>query len=247
MPKISIVIPVYNAEKFLVETLNSVKNQTFNDFECVIVNDGSTDKSLEIINSYVEQDKRFRVFTTPNSGCANIPVQFGIKHSLSDLIMIIGHDDKIEKSCLQLQFEKLVSTNSDIVVLTFIGCATEFNGELYRLPLDSFDKQQILSGKQACSLTIGCWLISCNGMLFKKDLYKDIPIEQYMNSDELSSRYLLYNAERVSFSEARYIYRNHNSSISRKFSPRLFERLLVDLQLEDFVIQNFGKESIEIV
>lgn len=245
MPKISIVIPVFNAEKFLVETLDSVKKQTFTDFECVIVNDGSTDNSLEIINSYVQSDQRFKAFTIPNSGCANIPIQFGITYTDSDLIMIIGHDDVLENTCLRLQYQKLIETNSDIVILTLVGCLNELEGELYKLPLDSFDKQQVLSGHQACSLTIGRWQISCNGMLFKKELYKDIPTGQYMNSDELSSRYLLFNAERVSFSKARYIYRNHNSSISRKFSPRLFERLLVDLQLEDFVIKNFGKESIE--
>ena len=84
MPKISIVIPVYNAEKFLVETLNSVKNQTFTDFECVIVNDGSTDKSLEIIENYIKNDSRFRVFTVPNNGCANIPRNIAIKKSFGE-------------------------------------------------------------------------------------------------------------------------------------------------------------------
>lgn len=244
MPKISIVIPVFNAEKFLVETLDSVRDQTFTDFECVIVNDESTDKSLDIINSYVQSDQRFKAFTIPNSGCANIPIQFGIRHTDSDLIMIIGHDDVLENTCLRLQYQKLIETNSDIVILTLIGCISGLEGELYRLPLDSFDKQQVLSGYQACSLTIGRWQISCNGMLFKKELYNNIPVGNYMNSDELSSRYILYNAQRVSFSEARYIYRNHNNSISRNFSPRLFERLLVDKQLEDFVCENYSVDTI---
>lgn len=243
-PKVSIVIPVYNAEKFLVETLNSVKNQTFTDFECVIVNDGSTDNSLEIINSFVKQDKRFRVFSVLNSGCANIPRNIAIRNSVGDFIFNLDADDVIEETCLKLQYQKLIETNSDIVILTLIGCISGLEGELYRLPLDSFDKQQVLSGYQACSLTIGRWQISCNGMLFKKELYNNIPVGNYMNSDELSSRYILYNAQRVSFSEARYIYRNHNNSISRNFSPRLFERLLVDKQLEDFVCENYSVDTI---
>lgn len=245
MPKISIVIPVYNAEKFLVETLDSVKNQTFTDFECVIVNDGSTDKSLEIIESYIKNDSRFRIFTIPNSGCANKPIQFGVKNSIADLVMIIGHDDKIDEICLQKQYDRLIFTNSDVVILTLIGCLNELNGELYRLPLISFDKEQIVSGKKACSLTIGSWQISCNGMLFKKELYNDIPIDNYMNSDELVSRYILFRAKSVSFSDAKYIYRNHNNSISRNFSPRLFERILVDEQLEQFVSKNYGVDSYE--
>lgn len=244
-PKVSIVMPVYNAEKFLIETLDSVKNQTFTDFECVIVNDGSTDNSLEIINSYVENDKRFKVFTVPNSGCANIPRDISIKNSTGEFVFNLDADDKIDFDCLEKMVKKQLNTNSDIVLLRVIGCNEELNGEMWRLPLDNFDVKRELSGKEACSLTIGGWQISCSGMLFKKKLYNNIPIGKYMNSDELTSRYILYNAQIVTFSDANYYYRNNNNSISKKFGPRLFERLAVDNQLEQFVYNNFGVNSSE--
>lgn len=146
MPKISIVIPVYNADKFLVETLDSVINQTFTDFECVIVNDGSTDRSLEIINSYVELDDRFKVFTISNSGCANIPRIIAINNSVGEFIFNLDADDFIELNCLEKMYKRQTQTNADIVLLSLIGYVNNVQGELYRLPMLSFDKNQFLSG-----------------------------------------------------------------------------------------------------
>lgn len=243
MAKISIVIPVYNAEKFVKETLDSVINQTFTDFECVIVNDGSKDKSLDIINDFVFTDSRFKCHTINNSGCADIPIKHGVKNSVGDFIMVIGHDDYLDSRCLERMYIKQLETNADIVILTLVGCLNELEGELYKLPVLNLDVNKIYSGIEACGMTIGGWKFTCNGMLVKKYLYEGIPVGVYMNSDELSSRYLLYKAETVAFSDATYYYRNHLNSISRAVSARLFEKLIVDSQLEEFVNNRYSEES----
>ena len=243
MAKISIVIPVYNAEKFVKETLDSVTNQTFTDFECVIVNDGSKDNSLDIINDFVLTDCRFKCFTIDNSGCADIPIKHGVKNSVGDFIMVIGHDDSLDSSCLERMYIKQLETNADIVILTLVGCLNELEGELYRLPILNLDVNKTYSGIEACGMTIGGWKFTCNGMLVKKSLYDGIPVGAYMNSDELSSRYLLYKAETVSFSNATYYYRNHLNSISRAVSVRIFEKLIVDSQLNDFVDLRYSENS----
>lgn len=67
-PKISLIIPVYNTEKFLTEALKSVENQTFKDFEAIIINDGSTDNSGKIIDSFAARNKSFRVINQDNKG-----------------------------------------------------------------------------------------------------------------------------------------------------------------------------------
>ena len=243
MPKISIVIPVYNAEMFLSETLNSILNQTFTDFECIIVNDGSKDKSLDIINDFIFTDSRFKCFTINNSGCADIPIKHGVKNSVGDFIMVIGHDDYLDSSCLEKMYTKQLETNADVVILTLVGCLNELEGELYRLPVLNLDVNKTYSGIEACGMTIGGWKFSCNGMLVNKSLYDGIPIGVYMNSDELSSRYLLYKAKIVSFSDATYRYRNHLNSISRAVSARLFEKLIVDSQLNDFIDLRYSENS----
>ena len=75
---ISIVIPVYNVEKYLEKCLQSVQNQTYNNFEVILVNDGSTDSSLSICEKFVNQDKRFSVFSKENGGMSSAR-NFGIK------------------------------------------------------------------------------------------------------------------------------------------------------------------------
>jgi glycosyltransferase involved in cell wall biosynthesis len=243
MPLISIVIPVYNGEKFLRETLTSIKNQTFSDFECVIVNDGSTDSSQIIINEFLIDDIRFKCFVISNSGCADIPIKHGVKNSSSNLTMVIGHDDYLDSKCLEKMYQRQLETNADIVLLRLIGCLVELEGELYRLPYPGFEEDKLYTGNEACALTIGGWKIGCNGMLVKKSLYEGVPIGSYMNSDELSSRYLLYKANNVVFSDATYYYRNHLNSISRAISSRLFEKLIVDSQLDEFINAHYSEES----
>ena len=77
-PCVSIVMPIYNAEKFLNKSLESVLNQTLNNIEIICVNDGSTDNSLNIINYYAKNDKRIVIFNKKNSGYGNT-MNIGIK------------------------------------------------------------------------------------------------------------------------------------------------------------------------
>ncbi len=248
MPKISIVIPVYNAEKFLVETLDSVKNQTFADFECVIVNDGSTDKSLDIINSYIETDNRFRVFTIPNSGCANIPRNIAIKKSVGEYIFNLDADDLIESDCLDIMYKRQIETKADIVLLTLIGCIFNIDGELYRLPLQTFDKKKVLSGQEALLMTIGGWSLTCAGMLTRRNIFNLFQEEgKLMNSDEFFYRKTLYYSNCVTFSDAKYYYRNNQNSISKRVSAKLFERMIVDKELEFFIFEKFNVNSKEAI
>lgn len=243
MPKISIVIPVYNAEKFLVETLDCVKNQTFTDFECVIVNDGSTDKSLEIINSYVNVDKRFKVITVPNNGCANIPRNIAIRNSIGEFVFNLDADDLIEFDTLEKIIIRQNETNAFIVLIRMIGCVNEVEGELWRLPLDSFNMNCELTGNEACDLTIGSWQLPCNGMFAKRCLFENVPEGTYFISDEIASRHLLFKANKVAFAETKYLYRNNNNSITRAVSPKIFDRLMTDELLDLFISERFALTS----
>jgi len=243
MPKISIVIPVYNAQKFLVETLDSVKNQTFTDFECVIVNDGSTDKSLEIIESYIKNDSRFRVFTVPNNGCANIPRNIAIRKSVGDFIFNLDADDLIESDTLEKIITRQNETNADIILIRMIGCVNDLEGELWRLPLSNFDMKSELSGVEACDLTIGSWQIPCNGMFARLSLFEGVPEGPYFISDEIASRHLLFKANKVAFGETKYLYRNNNDSITRAISPKIFDRLMTDELLDIFISGHFDINS----
>ena len=89
--KYSIVVPVYNTEKYIRKCLDSIKNQTYTNYEVIIINDGSTDNSLEIINEYTK-NKKFKVYTTKNKGLSEARNN-GVKHCTGDYILFIDSDD----------------------------------------------------------------------------------------------------------------------------------------------------------
>lgn len=102
--KVSIVIPCYNQGNFIEETIDSVINQTYNNWECVIVDDGSTDESLKILESKVGGDSRFKVISIKNSGVA-FARNIAIKESKGTFILPLDGDDKINKKYLELAVE----------------------------------------------------------------------------------------------------------------------------------------------
>lgn len=247
MCRVSVVIPVYNSERFLNETLDSLLNQTMPDWDCILVNDCSTDCSQNIIDEYVARDNRFLSFVLPeNSGCADVPLGYGMEQATSPFCCLMGHDDVLEPIYFEKLLAKQAETNADIVTATMIYCAKELEGEIYRLPESSFDMSQVLTGREAFAKTIGGWQLPLNGMLYRKELNEGVTRGKHMNSDEFSSRQILFKASRVAFSDARYIYRQFQESISRKAAPRLWQRAFVDLQVVDFVKQHYQyDESIQ--
>jgi glycosyltransferase involved in cell wall biosynthesis len=104
MPLISVVMSVYNGEHWLAESINSVLNQTFQDFEFIIVNDGSTDRSLQVIEEFALIDRRVRIIDKKNTGLAD-SLNHGIGHARSEWIARIDADDICEPQRLALQFE----------------------------------------------------------------------------------------------------------------------------------------------
>ena len=90
--RFSIVIPLFNKEQYIAETLDSVIHQTFDDYEVIIVNDSSTDRSLSIVKSFEIKDSRFNVYTIPNGGVSNAR-NFGIKHSHGEFVCFLDADD----------------------------------------------------------------------------------------------------------------------------------------------------------
>ena len=95
MPKISLVIPVYNTEKYLEQCLDSVLAQTFTDFEVICVDDGSTDKSIKILSEYQKKDSRIKVVFEAHKGVGNAR-NVGLKMATGDFIQFLDSDDFFE-------------------------------------------------------------------------------------------------------------------------------------------------------
>jgi glycosyltransferase involved in cell wall biosynthesis len=99
-PKISVIIPIYNTEKYLRQCLDSVVNQTLKDIEIICINDGSTDNSLQILNEYVTKDTRMKIINSKNGGSCGSR-NAGLNIVKSDYIMFVDSDDWIQLNTLE--------------------------------------------------------------------------------------------------------------------------------------------------
>lgn len=115
MPKISIIIPIYNVEAFLPACLDSVKAQSLQDFEALCIIDGSTDGSLAIAEAYAEADPRFIVLEKPNGGLSSAR-NHGIEHARGDIVMFLDADDSLETDCCQALAELFDETSAEAAV-----------------------------------------------------------------------------------------------------------------------------------
>ncbi|MPQ42294.1 glycosyltransferase [Clostridium tarantellae] len=116
--KVSVIVPVYNVEKFLRRCMDSLISQAFKDIEIIAINDGSTDKSLEILREYEEIDSRVKVIDKENSGvskCRNI----GIDVSKGEYIMFVDSDDWIDTDMIENMYYKALEEKADLIMCTY--------------------------------------------------------------------------------------------------------------------------------
>lgn len=247
-PLVSIVMPAYNAGEYISQAIESVIQQSFTRWELIIVDDCSTDQTYAIATEYSNKDQRIKAYRlNQNSGCAYIPRKKAIQMAITNWIVNLDADDFIDSNDLEILYNRAIDSGADIVLHRLVR--VDINGNIERsvepCPKWSFDLQKILTGKEACMLTIKEWAINGNG-LFKKNLFEAIWKEQNLNSfigmntDELLTRQLFLEANRVALCNAQYFYRVNPQSISSSFSPKLFHILQTNQQLKKLLILKIG-------
>ncbi|MFF3023905.1 glycosyltransferase family 2 protein [Gottfriedia sp. NPDC057948] len=115
LPKVSIIVPIYNVEKYLTRCLDSLINQTYTNIEIILINDGSLDKSDEIAMNYVNLDKRIKLFNQSNQGQAKAR-NVGISKSTGDYIMFVDSDDWLDTSCISCCVDEILKKDADLVI-----------------------------------------------------------------------------------------------------------------------------------
>jgi|TARA_A100001518_G_C1213580_1_gene56229 glycosyltransferase involved in cell wall biosynthesis len=154
-PKISVIIPCFNHAKYIVESMNSVMNQTFNDFECIIVNDGSTDNSEEVILNWISKDKRFKYLYQDNYGLSKAR-NTGISFSSAKYILPLDSDDKISSHYLEACINVL--EKQDEVKIVY-GEAYFFGKKTKKWNLKKYNFEELLYKN----------MIYCTGLFRKED------------------------------------------------------------------------------
>ena len=215
-PKISIVIPIYNSEKYINKCLDSICNQSLSQIEIICVNDGSTDLSRDIINKKSEKDQRIVIINQKNKGvCA--ARKLGILNSSAQHIYFIDSDDYIEIDCLKNIYKIAIIEDADIVI----------SGESYNFDDINCVKKKLLecnyrnslSDLEKCKLFVINTGV-CNKLYKKELLIKALPY--YENTgcdgeDAQLSLYTLFFAKKVTyFNDDKYYYRITYNSLTRK-------------------------------
>lgn len=246
MTLVSIVMPAYNAGKFISEALDSLINQTYKEWECVIVDDGSTDDTLQIITEYSLKDNRIRFKSIPNSGAAKYPRDLAIAESHGDWVVFLDADDILANDALEKLVSRQKLTDADIVLLRMELTDINLHPLNLRIPNDDFNLSITLQGKEAFLYTINGWRIGFGGALISRTLlFKREDVGNLMCADEYDTRFMLLNAQKVAFADALYFYRKTKVSITESFSPKLFDTIKVNILLCKLIESTFGIESKE--
>lgn len=118
IPRLSVIIPIYNAQNYLEISLKTILNQTFTDFELICINDGSTDKSLNILKNIAKKDNRIKIINQKNFGAA-VARNNGLKIAKGEAVIILDADDIFNKNFFKIMYNELKKSQTDIVICQF--------------------------------------------------------------------------------------------------------------------------------
>ena len=118
MPKVSVIVPVYNVENYIERCLNSLVNQTLKDIEIIVVNDGSTDNSIKVINDFLDKYKNIIYVEKKNGGLSDAR-NYGMKYAKGDYIAFLDSDDYVDTTIYEKMYNKAVEENADFVECDF--------------------------------------------------------------------------------------------------------------------------------
>ena len=207
MIDVSVIIPIFNAEDYLEDCLDSIVNQTFKNIEIICVNDGSTDDSLKILKKYQSEDNRIIIYNQENQGSSSAR-NVGLKNSKGKYIYFIDSDDYLEETALEKLVNISEEKNLDMVMFQLINVDDETK-EIYTTPsydmvkLDEIPHDEIFNYKQLGE-DLFYLSVSVVGKFFKKSLIKDVRFsEGLIFEDNLFMLMIIFNAERI------YFYRKH--------------------------------------
>lgn len=225
---ISIVIPIYNAEKYLEECLNSIKNQTYKNFEVIMVNDGSKDDSETICMNFLRSDSRFRYLKKENGGVSSAR-NVGLDNVEGDYITFIDADDWVDENHLEILIDGIIKNNCEVAIssyMRFINTRDTYliniysNQEKYLLNYGKMNREKFLTELPKL-ISINNSFNCAVSKLFSRRLVEDIRFDSnIIYAEDLDFYFKLYlKANNFIFINAEtYIYRQHDESTTSGFS-----------------------------
>ena len=240
MKLVSVIIPIYNVEKYLRKCLDTIVNQTFVNIEIILVNDGSIDGSKNICEEYKIKDNRIKLINKNNGGLSDAR-NVGISNAKGDYLIFIDSDDFVELDMIEILYKSVVENNADIAVCGF----DYYMNDLFYKKINQKNKIQIFNREQSILRMLDIndvfgW--TAWNKIYKKDLFFNLKYPKGKLYEDMATTYkLILNSSKVIFlPEIKYHYRIRANSIMTKKSldnkendrREIAERMYNDLKVE---------------
>lgn len=244
---ISVIVPIYNVEKYLNRCVDSILNQSFSDFELILVDDGSPDNCGKICDEYAKKDNRVIVIHKQNGGLSdarNAGIEWALQNSDSEWITFIDSDDWIHKDYLKLLYNAVKDNNVDVSVCRFVrttgedDLSNESNDASVKLwsPEDFF-VNDVVNAAIACA------------KLYRKPLFKDIRYPYgRIHEDEFTTYKVLFQNDKIAVVDKvmYYYYTNPDSIMNKKWNPKRLDAIDAFESRIDFFKDNNYKKAYEL-
>lgn len=246
-PKVSVIVPIYNAEKYLDECIKSIINQTLNDIEIILIDDKSTDHSLNICYAYCEADQRIKVFSNENVG-QGIERNFGISQAKGEYIAFLDADDSYEPQMLEILCKAAKREQADMVSGGYVD--TYLNNIIAKHSLNPsvFDDSNAIHTAMADLIANekkdgykGC--IAVWDSIFSREIIDRYKIkflsERDIYSEDLLFKldFMLHASKIVYCEEMLYKYRITDTSFTKEINTAILKRIL---RLHKILEEKFG-------
>ncbi len=230
---VSVIMPVYNAERWLDTAVESVKRQTHANWELITVDDGSTDNSLEKLNSLAKDDNRIRVFHKNNGGPAKARA-LGLSNANGDYSFFLDSDDQLDEYLFERCLAAIHKDKADIAMPNLIMRSDEGiikdNFVVYGIKNDS-----IIDGQEAFYRSIdwsGVWAtMMCDIKISRRYACNEKYLYGDFNCDDLIARMILLNSNKIVYCDSAYYYNINPNSITKKITPKIFGYLETHIRL----------------
>ena len=251
--KVSVVMPVYNTAHFVGDAVKSVLNQTFYDFELIIINDGSTDNSLEIIDELKLRDSRIVIISQDNAGLSAARNR-GIELAQGEFIYFMDSDDLISSDTLLLCYSFAIEDNLDIVFFDAVSfsCNSLLNNPAFDYSRKRYINKGVYSGKEILRLLLNNNIYKASACLYitKRLFLNKLKLDFYPNilhEDELFTPLLFINSDKVGYLPFDFYSRRvrEDSIMNKKFSSfNLKSYLTVIKELDKSILEDHDSNDI---
>ncbi len=238
-PKISVIVPIFNTAEYLQKCICSIQNQSYRNLEIVLINDGSTDNSLDICNKFAENDKRIIIIDKENGG-VSYARNAGLDTASGDYIGFVDSDDYISPDMYKQLIEVSLDNDADIV-----ECGYNINNEECKTIISFPFKNEVINGNYECSKSFfigrNSVNINCN-KLYRRRIFDDIRFPKYSYSEDfwVNAKAFYQCQRKVTIENCHYYYVKHKKSVSNApFNESMLDMIAAGKSVFTFYKVNF--------